>query len=193
MEKTHVIINGVINNTEHKIVFEGSHDECRKWIHDKSFDYQILEKEQINKMFKVSSTSCRAFLIDNNMTIEEKIRKRLHVAMKNSNAFEKSILRTILAEFSRIGKNVDDKTAINVLLTMRKALEEIGTQEAEKESLLISEYLPVVMNEDEIETIILAYLVMNEGIKFKDLKDLFDKNYPGQNGALVAKCIKKHI
>lgn len=38
------------------------------------------------------------------MTIEEKIRERLHVAMKNSNAFEKSILRTILAEFSRIGK-----------------------------------------------------------------------------------------
>ena len=111
------------------------------------------------------------------MTIEEKIRERLHVAMKNSNAFEKSILRTILAEFSRIGKNVDDKTAVNVLLSMRKALEEIGTQEAEKESLLISEYLPIVMKEDEIETIILAYLVMNEGIKFKDLKDLFDKNY----------------
>ena len=127
------------------------------------------------------------------MTIEEKIRERLHVAMKNSNAFEKSILRTILAEFSRIGKNVDDKTAINVLLTMRKALKEIGTQEAEKESLLISEYLPIVMKEDEIEKIILAYLVMNEGIKFKDLKDLFDKNYPGQNGELVAKCIKKHI
>lgn len=127
------------------------------------------------------------------MTIEEKIRERLHVAMKNSNAFEKSILRTILAEFSRIGKNVDDKTAINVLLTMRKALKEIGTQEAEKESLLISEYLPIVMNEYEIETTILAYLVMNEGIKFKDLKDLFDKNYPGQNGELVAKCIKKHI
>lgn len=127
------------------------------------------------------------------MTIEEKIRERLHVAMKNSNAFEKSILRTILAEFSRIGKNVDDKTAVNVLLTMRKALKEIGTQEAEKESLLISEYLPIVMNEYEIETTILAYLVMNEGIKFKDLKDLFDKNYPGQNGELVAKCIKKHI
>lgn len=127
------------------------------------------------------------------MTIEEKIRERLHVAMKNSNAFEKSILRTILAEFSRIGKNVDDKTAVNVLLTMRKALKEIGTQEAEKESLLISEYLPIVMNEYEIETTILAYLVMNEGIKFKDLKDLFDKNYPGQNGELVAKCIKKHM
>ena len=50
MEKTHVIINGVINNTGHKIVFEGSHDECRKWIYDKSFDYQILEKEQIEKL-----------------------------------------------------------------------------------------------------------------------------------------------
>ena len=50
MEKTYVIINGVINNTEHKIVFEGSHDECRKWIYDKSFDYQILEKEQIEKL-----------------------------------------------------------------------------------------------------------------------------------------------
>lgn len=61
MEKTHIVINGIINNTEHKIVFEGSHDECREWIHDKSFDYQILEKEQINKMFKVSSASCQAF------------------------------------------------------------------------------------------------------------------------------------
>lgn len=50
MEKTHVIIDGVISGTEHKIVFEGTHDECRKWIHDKSFDYQILEKEQIGRI-----------------------------------------------------------------------------------------------------------------------------------------------
>lgn len=128
------------------------------------------------------------------MTIQERIRERLHIAMKNNDAFEKAILRTILGEFSRGGKkDIEDEEATEILITMRKALAEIGTTEAQKESQLISEYLPRVMSEEEIELALSALIVVNEDIKFKALKDLFDKEYPAQNGALVAKCIKKLI
>ena len=42
MEQTHIIIDGIIKNLKPNIVFTGTHDECRKWIYNKSFDYQIL-------------------------------------------------------------------------------------------------------------------------------------------------------
>ena len=65
MEKDHVIIDGMMNfGAEHNIIFIGTHQECIDWLFAKSFDYQILRIEQINKMFKVSSASCRAFLIN---------------------------------------------------------------------------------------------------------------------------------
>lgn len=50
MDTSHVIIDGIEKGICHKIVFEGTHDECRVWIYDKSFDYQILERNQLNSI-----------------------------------------------------------------------------------------------------------------------------------------------
>lgn len=127
------------------------------------------------------------------MSIEEKIRERLHAAMKNNDAFEKSILRTILAEFSRIGKDINDLKALEILIKIRKDLYEVNTDESLKEAELVSEYLPKVMSDEEIKNVIEAILITNEGIKFKTVKDIFDKEYPGQDGAKVAKIIKELI
>ena len=125
------------------------------------------------------------------MSIEEKIRERLHIAIKINDVFEKSILRTILGEFARKGKNINDTLATEVLVEIRKNLYEVNTVDSLKEAELVSEYLPRIMSEEEIEFELSAIILSNEGIKFKVLKDTFDKEFPGQNGAIVAKIIKE--
>lgn len=47
MEEIHIIIDGIVKNLKPNIVFTGTHQECREWIHDKSFDYQILRKPKV--------------------------------------------------------------------------------------------------------------------------------------------------
>ena len=129
------------------------------------------------------------------MTIEEKLRERLKKAMKNSNAFEKSIIRVILSEFyyKNDGKPLDDELAKKVLTKIRKDLEETNTEQSKHEADFVSEYLPKIMTEEEIESGLMALILVNEGIEFKPLKVLFDQHYPGQNGAIVAKHIKELI
>lgn len=129
------------------------------------------------------------------MTIEEKLRERLKKAMKNSNAFEKSIIRVILSEFYREnkGKPVDDKDAEKFLIKIRKDLLETNTEPSKHEADFVSEYLPKIMTEEEIESALMGLILVNEGIEFKPLKTLFDQHYPGQNGAIVAKHIKELI
>ena len=87
------------------------------------------------------------------MSIEEKIRERLHIAIKNNNVFEKSILRTILGEFARKGKNINDTLATEVLVEIRKNLYEVNTVDSLKEAELVSEYLPRIMSEEEIDAL----------------------------------------
>ena len=129
------------------------------------------------------------------MTIEEKLRERLKKAMKNSNAFEKSIIRVILSEFyyKNDGKPLNDEEAKKALTKIRKDLLETNTDLSKLEAELVSEYLPKSMTEKEIEDALMALLLVNEGIEFKPLKALFDQHYPGQNGAIVAKHIKELI
>lgn len=129
------------------------------------------------------------------MTIEQQIRERLQKAMKNSNAFEKSILRVILSEFyyKNDGKPLDDESAKKALTKIRKDLLETNTDHSKLEADFVSEYLPKIMTEEEIESALMGLILVNEGIEFKPLKTLFDQHYPGQNGAIVAKHIKELI
>ena len=141
--------------------------------------------------------------------IHEDLKKRLTKAIYNQDDFEKSILRVILGEISifkgRMSvKSIEDLKCENseylpdevvtpILIKIRKDLLETNTEHSLKEATLVSEYLPKIMSEKEIENALMAIILVKEGSTFKEIKTIFDTTYPGQNGQIVAKYIKQLI
>ena len=126
--------------------------------------------------------------------IQKQLQERLHVAMKTQNSFEKDIIRVILSEFSRIGKEIDDVTAVKELKIIRKNLLETNTPDSLKEAKLVEEYLPSQMSQQEIENKVGE--IFNEFQFEKSMKNMkpfmsiFNERYPGQDNKIVSQEIK---
>ena len=141
--------------------------------------------------------------------IHENLKKRLTTAIYNQDDFEKSILRVILGEIAIFkgrmsikslkdlkcenSEYLPDEVVTPILIKIRKDLLETNTKDSLKEAELVSEYLPKIMSEKEIENALMAIILVKEGSTFKEIKTIFDTTYPGQSGQIVAKYIKQLI
>lgn len=127
------------------------------------------------------------------MNLQERIKSDLKTAMKEKNEEVKSLLRVVIGEFNREGKELDDIQAEKVLRKMVKSLTEVKTEEAKKEIEILEKYLPKLMTEDEIYAVVDK--LISDGINnVGQIMQEFNKNYQGKaDNKLVAQITKSKL
>lgn len=126
--------------------------------------------------------------------IQTKLQERLHTAIKNQDGFEKSIIRVILSEFSRVGKELDDEAAIKELQKVKKNLLETGTPISLLEAEFVEIYLPKQMTQEaivaELNAIFEEMCYAKSMASMKPFMSAFNNLFPGQDNRIVAQEIK---
>lgn len=124
--------------------------------------------------------------------IQEKIKNDLKSAMINKDEERKSLLRVVIGEFNRIGKELSDEKAISII---KKMLDNAIEQRNDSDVLILEPYLPSQMDELELKRVLMNYLMNLEhsptmkdmGGAMKFLKDNYGGQYDGKIASLLIK------
>ena len=129
------------------------------------------------------------------MNLQEKIKGDLKVAMKESNKEAKDIIRVVIGEFNRVGKEVSDQEATAIIKKMvTNANEMNNTAEAD----FLSKYLPKQLSEHDLRNIIQGILSSEHNISsMRDIgriMGILQKEYAGMyDGKLASTIIKDKL
>jgi len=122
--------------------------------------------------------------------IQEKIQTDLKKSMVEKDREKMTLLRTIIGEFNRIGKKIDDSKALKILKKMKDNAESVGN---EKEISVIKNYIPEPLTEEKTiqvvdELIEKCHYTKNDfGNIMKDLKDAFETRIDMKFAASIIK------
>ena len=128
------------------------------------------------------------------MSLREQINAEFMIAFKNKEMGKKNFLGVVKGEIQNEegrGVNVTDEIVLSILKKMEKSLTQTNTDESLKELEYIKPYLPQLMSEDSIRTIVTE--LINDG--FKDMGKImgqFNGKYKGQaDNKIVSKVTKE--
>ena len=93
------------------------------------------------------------------MRIQEQIKQELRASMVGGNKELTSLLRVILGEFSREGKELSDEQALKVIKKMRDNAVELKN---EFEEIELNKYLPSMFEPKELREMIKTIIELNE-------------------------------
>jgi len=111
--------------------------------------------------------------------IIDTIKNDLKTAIKNGDKVKINILRVIIGESDRLGKNLPDAETLKVLKKISDNLLVINNDSAKAELKIVSEYLPKMLSKEEMDTIINKIKSENEGKSFGDLMKICIKECKG--------------
>jgi uncharacterized protein len=100
------------------------------------------------------------------MTIQEQITKDMVQSMKEKNIEKTSLLRVVMGEFGRTGKEISDDDAIKIIRKMSENATELNN---DFEVKVLEVYLPQMLGENQIKVIV-AGLINKHG--FSGMKDM---------------------
>ena len=100
------------------------------------------------------------------MNVQEQIKEDMVTAMKNRNTEKVSLLRVVIGEFGRIGKELSDEEALKVI---RKMNENAINMRNKSEVTILDKYLPQMLTEDEIRVMVVN-IINEQG--FNSIKDM---------------------
>lgn len=100
------------------------------------------------------------------MTIQEQITKDMVRSMKERNLEKTSLLRVVMGEFGRTGKEISDEDAIKIIRKMSENAAELNN---DFEVKVLEAYLPQMLGENQIKVIV-AGLINKHG--FSGMKDM---------------------
>lgn len=100
------------------------------------------------------------------MTLQEKIQSDIKVSMLNKDIERLSLLRVIKGEINREAKELSDDRIISIIRKMKENAEMMNNQDEIK---ILNEYLPAMLGEKQIETLILG--IINKG-GYSGMKDM---------------------
>jgi uncharacterized protein YqeY len=128
------------------------------------------------------------------MTVQEKINGDLRVAMKESNKEAKDILRVVIGEFNRIGKEISDANATSIIKKMVGNANEMNNI---SEANFLGRYLPKQLTEDQIDMLV-SQIIEDESIDsikgMGKIMNILQKEYAGQyDGKLASTIIKDKL
>jgi len=92
------------------------------------------------------------------MKLEGRIKLDMKKSMMGKNTKRTTLLRTIIGEFDRFGKDIPDEKAISIMKKMKENAESIND---EFEVKILSEYLPEVLTENKTIKIVEDMFVEN--------------------------------
>jgi uncharacterized protein YqeY len=128
------------------------------------------------------------------MSLREQINAEFMTAFKNKEMDKKNFLGVVKGEIQNEegrGVNVTDEVVLSILKKMEKSLTQTNTDESLKELEYIKPYLPQLMSEDSIRTIVIE--LINDG--FRDMGKImgqFNGKYKGQaDNKIVSKITKE--
>lgn len=128
------------------------------------------------------------------MTLKEKINDEFMSAFKNKEMDKKNFLGVLKGEIQNEegrGVKITDEVVISILKKMEKSLTQTNTDESLKELEYIKPYLPTLMDETLIRSIINSY--KNNGIdNVGKMMGEFNKEHKGKaDNSLVSKIVKE--
>ncbi len=128
------------------------------------------------------------------MSLREQINAEFMTAFKNKEMDKKNFLGVVKGEIQNEegrGVNVTDEVVISILKKMEKSLKQTNTSESLSELEYIKPYLPQLMDETLIRSIIESY--KNTGItNVGQMMGTFNKEYSGKaDNSLVSKIVKE--
>jgi len=100
------------------------------------------------------------------MKVQNKIKQDMVSAMKNKETEKLGLLRVVMGEFSRIGKEVDDEKAIKIIRNMYENAKIAGN---EIEMKVLDSYLPQMYSEEKVRALVATII---EAHGYKTMKDL---------------------
>lgn len=100
------------------------------------------------------------------MTIQEKIKADMIQSMKDKSSEKTSLLRVVMGEFGRIGKEVSDEEAVKIIRKMSDNAAELKNDFEVKE---LETYLPSMLGPNQIKVLV-AGLINTHG--FSGMKDM---------------------
>jgi len=125
------------------------------------------------------------------MKLQEKIQSDLKVAMMNKDVPKRDLIRVLIGEINRVGKDVSDDEVSKIVKKMTDNAIELNNQ---IEIDILSDYLPKMLTEKEIEDVIDQFISDNniDGIKqmgliMKYLKDEFGSSVDGKIASSLIK------
>ena len=128
------------------------------------------------------------------MSLKEKISEDFMIAFKAKEMEKKNFLSVLKGEIqneeSRNG-GVTDESVMGILKKMEKSLKQTNTEESLKELEYIKPYLPTLMDESSIRSILESY--KNDGVdEMGKMMSAFNKEYKGKaDNSLVSKIVKE--
>lgn len=126
------------------------------------------------------------------MTLQEKITQDLATAIAERNNSKRDFLKVVVGELSRKeSKEVPDSETIALLKKMLENAKELNNQE---EIAFCMEYLPVMMSEEEISTLVANIILANNFSSMKDLGNIMSIiNGNPKVDTIDKKLVAKHI
>lgn len=126
------------------------------------------------------------------MTLKDKIVIDRNASIKNGVALEKTLLGTLIGELDRKSKTPNDEETIAIVKKMVESCKQCG---AEDEAEILSRYLPTMLTEVELQTIISDYSSHNSLVHKKDMGKIMahlKETYPGKyDGKLASQIVSK--
>ena len=100
------------------------------------------------------------------MKLQEQIQADLKTAMLNKDENKKNLIRVILGEFSRVGKELTDEQVIKILKKMLENAKEMSNQ---VEIDILETYLPKELSKEKLTALILKIIIDNGITSIKEM------------------------
>lgn len=127
------------------------------------------------------------------MTLQEKIIKDLKEAMKSGNTEKRDLLRVVVGEFNRVGKELSDDVAQKEVKKMYMNAKELGS---ESEATILEEYIPQELTKDQL-TMLIQDMIEETGVDSMKgmgrIMGMLAKEYPNRYDGKLASQIVKEI
>lgn len=127
------------------------------------------------------------------MTIQEHVKDDLKASMISKKTDIRDILRVVIGEFNRKGKEVDDKTALAIIKKMAQNAED---QTNTVEKVILEAYLPDQLDQNELTIIITNFCKKENYFEMKfmgkvmaHLKSNYDGLYNGKDASNIVKIV----
>jgi len=124
------------------------------------------------------------------MTVQENVNVDMVTAMKNREIEKASLLKVVMGEFSRIGKVLSDEAALKEIRKMHENAKQLKN---EFEINILGAYLPQMLNEIEIKSIVKTIIDANNFTTMKEMGRIMGELKRHPNAAQIDNSIASKI
>jgi uncharacterized protein YqeY len=123
------------------------------------------------------------------MKLQEKINQDLKNAMISKDIEKRDLLRVVIGEMNRVGKEVTDENVIKIIRKMQENAIQLNNKIEEE---ILDIYLPKMLSNEDLEKIISNIMTINNFSTIKDTGKIMSElkvKYPSQYDGKIASDI----